>query len=517
MKFIKLIIVLNLVFWGQHTFAQRYQLTDSVEVFGENAYKLLASTNDSSAVQAGRQFSGLWATEKLSAAQKDTIMQLSQRMLQRNLTPRPYLENLYAIIFYAVDSANISTKNLNDLLAVTGKSLTYYEREEMALYLRTLHNFFTKSALYHASFNKLFAEGGKYSFEFVAPKGENLLPVTKKDETISEATEPDTWGDPNASDDWGNLEEDKSWNEGWEDTEEPAAQAPEKEKADVMDYLIQEPVQPEVSGAVMRLEDVTFTFLTTFDSANLHKTRGALMLKNAIFVGEGGKFDWATAGYSKDSVYCTLGKYNFDIRTPKLSAEKTKMTFLGMVKEPVEGIFQFASQNHKGFMNARYPRFKSYKSDIEVKVFNGNEGENKIIYEGGFALQGRNFSSESVFDGKATLKVQDQAFEKFKAIAQRFTFSDSLVNASGAAVTIYHKLDSIHHPNVNLRYYADSSELVLRLLDGDAKKTSFTSSYFKMDIRGDIIRWNLRTDSLNISTMSARSQVPVIFESNEYF
>ncbi len=519
MKFIKVILILGIILLGQHTYAQRYQLSDSVEVFGEDVYKMLASTNDSSAVQAGRRFSAFWEAGKLNAAQKDTIMQLSQRMLQRNLSPKPFFENLYTVICYAVDSASISTKNLNDLLAVTGKSITYYDRDQMALYLRTLQNFFTKSALYHASFNKLFAEGGKYSFEFIAPQVENLLPVTTEDEPIPEETEEDAWGDPNTSDDWGKLEEDTNWNEGWGDeSEESAGQiAEKKEESDVMDHIIQEPVQPEISGAVMRFEDVTFTFLTTFDSANLHKTSGALMLKDALFVGEGGKFDWATAGYSEDSVYCTLGKYNFDIRTPKLSAENTKMTFLGMVKEPVEGIFQFASQNHQGYMNARYPRFKSYKSDIEVKVFNGNEGENKIIYKGGFALQGRNFSSESVFDGKATLRVQDQAFEKFKAIAQRFTFNDSLVNASEAAVTIYHKLDSIHHPNVNLRYYADSSELVLRLLDRDAQKTSFVSSYFKMDIRGDIVRWNLRTDSLNISTMSARSQVPVIFESNEYF
>ena len=53
--------------------AQRYQLSDSVEVFGEGVYEMLRATNDSSAVQVGRQFSGMWYTEKLSAAQKDSI------------------------------------------------------------------------------------------------------------------------------------------------------------------------------------------------------------------------------------------------------------------------------------------------------------------------------------------------------------------------------------------------------------------------------------------------------------
>ncbi len=529
MKFIKVILILGMAFWVQDSYAQRYQLSDSVEVFGEDVYEMMRATNDSTAVQVGRQFSGMWYAEKLNAAQKDSIMQLSQQMLQRNLKPKPYFENLYAIISYAIDSADISTQNLNDLLAVTRKSLTYYDRYQMALFLRTLRDFFSKSSLYHASFNQLLATEGKYSFEFIAPQEENLLPIEEETEAPAEEesweVEEDDggWGDPDATDDWGNLEEDDGWNEGWgddtwEDTEEPEAAVAEEEKADVMDYLIQEPVQPEVTGAVMRFEDVTFTFLTTFDSANLHKTSGALMLKDGIFVGEGGKFDWATAGYDEDSVFCTLGKYNFDIRIPKLSAENTTMTFLGMVKEPVEGIFQFASQNHNGYMNARYPRFKSYKSDVEVKVFDGKStGGNKIIYKGGFALQGRNFSSESVLDGMATLKVQDEAFEKFKAVAKRFTFNDSLVNANRAAVTIYHKLDSIHHPDVNMRYYADSSELVVRLLDGEAKKTPFTSSYFKMDVRGDIIRWNLRGDSLNISTISARNHVPVIFESHEYF
>ncbi len=519
--FYKILIVLSIL--GTHaTYAQTYHFSDSVEVFGEDVYKMLSATNDSSATQVGRLFSGIWDGEKLSNAQKDSIVQISQRMLKRNFKPRPYFQSFYATIAYALDSADISSKNLNELLAVTGKALTYYDREQMGFYLRTLQNFFQKNMLYQASYNQLLVSGGSYFFEFIKPIVE-IPPIVEETPPSEEenewVTEDDQsgWGDPVPTDDWGNLNNDAGWNTGWGN--EPDSSVAESElPATVDDYLIQEPEQPEVVGAVLHLDNVTFTFKTTFDSANLHNTKGDLMLNNGTFVGEGGTFDWAAAGYNEDSVFCTLAKYNFDIRSPKLEAENAKMSYLGMLPQPVEGIFQFASQKHSSVYNANYPRFKSYKSNIEVNVFNNkNTGDNKIIYKGGFSLEGRNFSSSSVFDGIATLIVQDQAFKKFKATARIFSFNDSLVNANPATVTIYHKRDSIYHPSANLRYYADSSELVIRPNEGNFKNTPFNSSYFNVDITADIIRWNINSDSLNIATLTSRKQVPVIFESHEYF
>ena len=34
-----------------------------------------------------------------------------------------------------------------------------------------------------------------------------------------------------------------------------------------------------------------------------------------------------------------------------------------------------------------------------------------------------------------------------------------------------------------------------------------------MDIHADLIDWDMRTDSLNVSTLTAREKVPVLFES----
>lgn len=525
MKVISIVSILLLT--AQIVFAQRYQLTDSIEAYGNDVKSLLAKTNDSTAVKIGGQFAGVW--EGLSAAQKDTIMATSTQMLTKSYPLAPFFVNYYAAINAAVDSAQVSKQNLDALLSMLLQTSKHFNRNDFGYTVITLRDFFQRQALYYANYNQLYARNSKYSFSFISPPKNTYVPEVDLSSNGGDAEESSwdendgwgdgAWGSPDTSNEWESAEKDTEWNDGWgweeEDSQEEVAQ---EEEVQITEYIVEETVQPELVGPIMHLESVDLTFVTTFDSANFIKTKADLMLHRHILVGAGGKFDWITAGLSPDSVFYTFDKYNFDIRVPRLNGENGHMNYVGKVKTPVKGAFQFASQKHRSYKSARYPRFMSYNSDIEVEIFNKQSvNENVVSYKGGFSLQGSKMTSASMMEGESTIEVQGGGKKKFRATSKKFDVGDSLLISPQSDITIYQRTDSIYHPAIELKYAMDSSQLTLLSVSGKYKHTPFTATHLKMDIQADIIRWDLRTDSLNISTLTARDKVPVIFESHEYF
>ncbi|MEM6844953.1 MAG: hypothetical protein AAF632_22250 [Bacteroidota bacterium] len=513
-------IFFTLLLYTQWGWAQRYEFSDTL-TYGDQVREWFSRASDSSTIKLGEQFAVFWDGGALSSPQKDTLKLITTQMLAKNYKLKPYLTDLHATILYAKDSANISTGNLDAMLGMLHKMLIYYDRRQVGYGLSTLKSFFAEGAAYRANYNNLYADADGYGFEFISvPEEEPILEEELSEEEDEYLSEEDPWGtieeETSEDDAWG----DDTWaDEDWGATSvEDSPEEEEEAEEDIYDYLIQEPIQPELTGAIMRLNNVNFTFTTTYDTAHLRGTDGAIMLKDQLFVGEGGKFDWTMAGLSEDSVFCTLGKYNFNIRVPKLNAEKTTMTYLGKIQQPVEGIFEFASQRHQNFRDARYPRFKSYRNNISVNIYDREDvNPNQVSLTGGFSLVGNRVSSASFYEGETIVEVQEKGIRRFKAVSPRFGITDSLMTSSQANVVIYQKNDSIYHPAVRFKYILDSSYLVLQTTKGDFKRTPFVSTFLNMDIRADMIQWDLRTDSLSISTLSARDKVPVLFESQEYF
>ncbi|MGB3849137.1 MAG: hypothetical protein WA958_04170 [Tunicatimonas sp.] len=500
---------------------------DSLD-YGEQVQAWTARASDSATVEFGRQFANFWTTGPLTDAQKKTFEGITAQMQAKNYKFQPYIVDLHLTLLSAVDSAQLSPSSLDGMLNMIDKSVDHYDRRQVGTSLKTLLTYFQHDALYFSNYNTLYATAKDVSFEFIEPAvAEEISSEAELSAGEDEFLSQDSETEAAPVDDWG-AEEENDWSDGWggeddwesedEGTEEPGADTPAEEETTVLDYIIEEPVQPEITGAVMRLSKASLTFSTPFDSANLMSTSGALLLKDQILVGEGGKFDWVMTGLSPDSVYCTLGKYNFDIRNPRLSAEKAHMTYVGKIAEPVEGVFQFASQRHTRPQDARYPRFKSYRSDISVDVFNNPAvNPHRVNCVGGFSLQGARVSSTSLLEGETTVEIWEGQKKKVRTVSKRFAIGDSLIESGRASVAIYQRSDSIYHPGAQFKYVIDSSQLILQSGKGSFKRIPFVSSNLKMDIHTDLVAWNMRTDSLNVSTLTARDKVPVLFESHEYF
>ncbi|MGK7394559.1 MAG: hypothetical protein ACNS62_08295 [Candidatus Cyclobacteriaceae bacterium M3_2C_046] len=520
---------LFLFFILESSWGQRYDLSEVPEEFAPGVQAMMDATNNEDAKLIGQNFSAAWSGAGFSAQQKQQIIAISQKMLQKNYKGLPQFYHYFAALSYAVDLANIPGNVLNNLLSSLDKSVDSYNNKEFTKILSTLHTFFKQSKLYHSNFNRLYVEGGSYDFDFVAfeqPEPENLLPQEQKNDFNDWDNQPATddawdtgWETPSEKE---TTSPDDGWNtgsEGWNTAEdawgndENVSSEPDDTSVGLFDALTQVTPQPPVSGMVMTFDNVTFIVASTYDSVALKNTEGSLMLYKDLFVGKGGKFDWSSTGLEPNEVYVEFDEYNFEIHNPYISAEKVELNYSGKIKEPVEGIFEYDSKSHSSPSDADYPRFKSYSNDVKVNNLAG-EG---FTYKGGFSLRGSKIIGASVIPGPSFIEMRKDNKKLFYTRSNYFSFGDSTIDASNASIRIYHQRDSIYHPSIRFRYYPQSEKLVIRKEKGGFKDTPFSSTYYNMDIYADLIRWDLNADSLDISILTARNQIPAIFESKEYF
>lgn len=502
------------------------KFSDNPEEFFGQAGDYMKNTKKEECIKAFDTFSAAW--NSISPETKKTIAVTSQQMAKRKLYSTPHFADFFTAIGSAVQIRNAGPQ-LDSFLYVSQKALETFDNKQIREYFNTTRLFFEKYRLYSSSYNQLYVEGGSFKFKFIeeAPVANYDVYETPSEEAEEELT--DGWGDPNDHfDDWDNPEQvEDSWDTGWDDSgwgddtedsgwgteaetsfdENPAV----SQDQNVFGYGYVAPIQPTIFGPVIELENVDLIFVTQHDSSRIKQTKGSLMLKDGVFVGDGGKFDWSNLGLTPEDCFVELHGYNFDVKSPKLTAEPVDLHYPTKTDSIVEGVFDYQSKKFHNVNDADYPRFKSFASNIPVKGL-GND----IEYYGGLSIAGRKIYSSSIDEGKSKILIKRNGEVKVKAIANRFELGDSLLAGDIATIVIYQGKDSIYHPGTIFNY--KNPEKTLRLTKTSAYRlTPFTDSYHNMDIVVDALIWNLDSSNIEFRITNAPSELSAKFESNEYF
>ncbi len=482
--FFLLCIVTPGTLWAQAQASGGYKLAfqDSVRVMMETGQNTETS-------MVGGTFATAW--HKLNLDQQDMIMRQADILRRRKYKPFPFLADYYGAIAFAVEREGADSEKLNSYLRVAGKVIDKEKQPGIFSFFHYARDYFEYHAFHYERSFRLHAEPENYSFEYI----EEAPPAP-----------PDTAQATDAFKQWDNTTPSQDNNTVWqEDTV--------KQEAVMPSWMTVNP-QPSLLGPVMKMEGVTFTFSTAYDSASLRNTRGSLSMRDGTFVGERGTFGWDPAGLSGDSVNFEFKEYNFNVDRPQVKAEHGRLRYAGRVANRVDGIFEFKSVKHKDKASASYPRFMSFMAKVNI-VGLSNE---RMRYTGGLALQGRKMYSTSVSGDYARLEARGEEGPKFIALSRQFEFKDdSLITAKQAMIQLYQDNDSIFHPAVQVRYDYGKEQLSLERGAGQLRDAPFSSSFFNVDFSADQLRWDLRSDSMNIRTLGGNNQAAMIIESKDYY
>jgi hypothetical protein len=505
----KLYIFIIFLLINSVLFGQRKVLPDDVTIFGDSVSTIFNKTNAASIMEVGDNFALIWS--QLGADQQLKVVKQMKALEEKGLKIRPYQEVYCAALVNAIQVEGADNQKITDYLNTCDRVIAIYSNELIIKFLRFSTSFFTNRALFYAKSNKLYIGDADYYFEFVEP------PLIE--EVIEEPVENDEYSDDEWFDDIDQEPADDDWDTEWDDEDyddqyyedQYEEQDSYDEEQEMIDAVRGSSAMPIVEGAIVHFESIALNFNTPYDSVFLQNSSGDFIISNNTFVGKGGKFDWTLANLSADSVYCNFAEYSFDVSKPRMTAEGVKLTYLGKIQEPVEGVFEYASVKHDS-LNSRYPRFKSYYSNI--RLINLGKG---FIYKGGFTMDGAKIKSASLLGEYSYIEAQDKSAKKFRAKAKIFEFKDSTVSADRASLVIYQGNDSIYHPAIRLNYDYNKQYLVVQKDKRGFRNTPFTSTFFNIDFTADIIRWDLKSDSLDVSILQARNIVPAYFESSDHY
>jgi hypothetical protein len=543
--FLIFLLVMSISFVSQ---AQR--LFNDQKDFVQDIRQIIERKSQPATLEIADGVAALWSSG-MTEEQKSLLFKVAKTMYKKNYPTNPTSEDFYACIVYGKKNGRLTDALLTSFLQVADTTVS-----EASIGVAT--NFYSITRLYLTE-NKLYkyretsgvlVEGNTnfsfgYGREAAVPKDvveiptdvteiiENKIEGEKKNETAEDSgwgkqetkTDNDGWGnggwdapeentgdakpDPNV---WGSSDE---WGSGG-DWGDESTDTDKKEKNNINYEPIVKPnpmsrfVVPiaeklPLAGPYMQLDAITFTIQTPNDTVQIKNTTGQVIFAQAAFTGEGGRFDWGVL----PNVYGEFSKFSFVIKKPEIKAEEFKLHYSSYTDSVVVGQFDYFAARTNNKENPLYPRFTSYKNDIEVKGFLKN-----IIYQGGFSLVGKKIISRSLGGGAASIRLEQDGKVRFKSTSrQDYVFSEHAVTNHLSQLIIYTTdKDSLSHQGVKLRYDGENEQLLARRDKKTFKYAPFVDSYHDVSISADYVNWDIKSDTMNIYSLAGRGAVMAAYE-----
>jgi hypothetical protein len=487
-----------LLFCYTKSVAQGTDFAYNHDKFSIDVKEKLTLTNNPLSITIGEAFSVAWS--RFGRDVRNKIINQTKQLVADGHRLQPNLETYFASIAYAVNNENLSAAELVSYLNMTQQVIKNYAVSHELKYFERMKSFFEYRALHHTNYLDVSFYNDNY--RFVYAKGVLLDEEDLADEQFPEEdtayVEDEEW----VEEEW--QEEEYTEEEFTDESEEEVTLASLLEEAIVTRQLI---------GPTIIFDRGDLLIDVDYDSIGINNIKGSFLVMDNIFVGERGRVNWSTVGYDKEEVFAQLKGFELDVSKAQFLFRGAKLSYKNVFEQPIGGDIEFKPEKTADIKTNNYPKFTSLENNIAVQGLAGPYS----YYKGGFTLEGRKISSEAKYSGKSTFRIESSGRPKFKIVAPKLIFIDSTVTTEMTRLVIYTKFDSIYHPAVRLRFDAKTNNLIVQKDRGGFRNTPYVSTANKMDFTADLLSWNIDQDSVYLSSLLGRKEVPLMFKSNEYY
>lgn len=470
----------------QSVYAQTEMDKDSL-VIPSNVKMILEAESPSIFPEEYHFFIEAYQNNQFSATTKDRLLKALIALDQKKVRIRYDIKELLEGLKLAKEERNFSVESMENLAYSIQKAAEDFDRIKLDYYIETLYTFLKHEAIYKDRYQSISFRNAEYEVLFSEDN------YTEGEVIVYQPAEP-------------------------VDIETLKAQArgefvePEQTVSDPFNEPMMDMYQE--LGSIIHLKRGDIVLESQTDTFEIVGAEGFFLFEQKIFRGQDGYVDWSSVGQPKDAMQVRLKQYEFPVNAHEFKFEDVLFKQPAKIDEPINGVLDLNIRPGRS-LKGTYPRFISYNADTPIKGL----GSEKLTFKGGVNYQGMNFYSKTAYDEPSVLLGTVNGEKKFKALSKDFVFDneDSLVSASKADVILYHNSDSIFHPAVEFTYDYNSDFLEMETSVDGYKTTPFRSSYYNMDLSGDLLSWDLNSDSLNISINSARADVPLSLESKDFY
>jgi len=259
-------------------------------------------------------------------------------------------------------------------------------------------------------------------------------------------------------------------------------------------------------------DQTDLTCYSKSDSVSIYNTKGVFNLFTSEWKGKYGLVTWERAGYSRDSVYAKLRKYQINMTTYAFKADSVTFINKFYLSQPAFGKLEDRVMNIQKPSLASYPKFESYDNYFKIDDLFEN-----VNYEGGLSVQGARTIGSSTGNTKASLKILRNDTVFINLYAKNFIFYRNMVRSEFTETAIYFKEDSIYHPSINCTYSGDSKEVSLFSSSDILSQAPYNNSYHKINISAPEVSWKQGSNYLFLSMAKGASQGITNFKSYNFF
>ena len=482
--------LLILLLFLPSTFAQEATQTDSI-VYTPDIARILTTPNPASFGVDYKPFIEAWQGNIFTQTQKNQLGQALLNMEKKGFRPRFDFKAIFNILILAKEKRNFSQTELDDLVKACLKVSENYDKKIIDQFHQYAAFFLGDMALFKDRSYGIYVENADYALKFNGSED-----ISEEEPFVAEAQKG-----PDAIELL--LMKQQGLISSEEDiiTNEPQVETPL-------------PAMPTQMGPVIEFKKLDLAFVNRLDTIYLRNTQGNFSFETLEFTGQDGAIDWTNVGLPAETTYAKLRNYFFSVTQTDIKFDEAYFHYEGKLDQPVVGAVEITLAPQRSTVDS-YPKFVSDFADAPINDL----GTSDLTYRGGVSYEGRDFYSKSAFNELSRVEGFLNGELKFRAEAPNFVFNkaDSIVSSTVAKVTIYHGTDSIYNPSVEMVYNYGNYHLNLEPNKGDFGSTPFSSSYYGVDLTGDRLIWDLKSDSLHLTIGSARSEVPLIVESKNFF
>jgi hypothetical protein len=266
------------------------------------------------------------------------------------------------------------------------------------------------------------------------------------------------------------------------------------------------------SVPALKFTNVTLHGVAKNDSTNIYNTSGMYYATTGMWIGNGGRIDWARAGLKND-IYGDLKKYSFAVKGFTIVADSVTFTNKIYFKDkPLQGQLSERLIADAQMATASYPRFTSYSNRYQIKSMYPN-----VDYEGGFTQVGAKFIGSGSKDNQAFFIFKRNGKNFLQVTAQSFSITKDKITSQNTSVKFSLDADSIVHPCVDFKYFIDSSRVVLYRPEEGASQAPYYDSFHKVNMYVEQIEWRTTDPTIVMNTVIGSTLGKASFPSSDYY
>jgi len=252
------------------------------------------------------------------------------------------------------------------------------------------------------------------------------------------------------------------------------------------------------------------------DSIKIHGCSGKINLITKQLSGADGYIYWEKAGMSRDVTFAKLpSKYELTLDNVEIKIENVELHHKKYFpNKSLMGTVTDRCIQGSNTSNARYPKFNAY-SDNHITV---NDIYPDMNYTGGFALDGSQIIGSGNEKHAAEIVIYHEKKIAVVLKSKRFNFKQDGFAAGKVDFMLLTKKDTIAHENAAAKYLLADNELDIMRDPDNRGGAPFSSSYHKLNIYCEQLKWKLKTDKIIFTSSATISKEGrAFFESKNFF